>query len=59
MGLIVRHGRGKAKPSQLVKNSDDAKALTQAVTRRQSTVQLSTGTYILKTTKPSEPVPNH
>lgn len=52
MSIAVRNGRGRAKRSQRVRNAYDAKVLTQAVTKREGRVNLSTGSFVLKTTKP-------
>ena len=49
MSILIRSGRGKAKPSEAVKTDADAMKVVLAVTRGSKMVSLSTGDYTIKT----------
>jgi len=52
MSYSIRNGRGKAKASDFVKTDEDARKVVRAAMRRDAPVELSTGTFVIKTTRP-------
>lgn len=57
MSYQIRSGRGKAKGSKFVKTDEDARKVVMAAMGSTDRVELSTGRFIVSTTKPSASSP--